>query len=127
MITAFHHVAIIVSSEKNLEFYRILGFTETFRQVRKWDTVVLMQGHGIELEIFIDSKHAERGTGINEPYGLRHFALEVDGTLDTEIEKLKNSTTEVFEVGPIMTDWTGIRFLFVKDYDGMSIELREKR
>lgn len=41
MIRAFHHEAIIVSSERNLEFYRLLGFSETFKKVRKYDTAVL--------------------------------------------------------------------------------------
>ncbi len=123
MITAFHHVAIIVSNERSLEFYRLLGFSETFRKVRKYDTAVLMRGHGVELEIFIDPRHSERGTGLNEPFGLRHFALEVEGTLEDEIERLQGITTGV---GPIITDWTGVRFLFVRDFDGLSIELRER-
>ena len=42
-----HHIAIIVSSEKSLVFYKLLGFNEVFRKVRKTDTVVLMEGNGI--------------------------------------------------------------------------------
>lgn len=77
MITALHHVAIIMNNERNLEFYRLLGFAEIFRKVRKYDNAVLMRGHGLELEIFIDPRHAERGSGLDEPFGLRHIALEV--------------------------------------------------
>lgn len=126
MISSVHHIAIIVSSERSLEFYRLLGFTETFRKVRKYDTAVLMDGYGMQLEIFIDPTHPAHIDN-NEPYGLRHFALEVDGLLEDEIKRLKGLTPEVLEFGSIMNDWTGIRFCFVKDYDGLSIELRERQ
>lgn len=124
MITAYHHVAIIVSSERCLEFYRLLGFRESFRKIRKYDTAVLMDGYGIQLEIFIDPSHPSHISGPDEPIGLRHFALKVD-KLEDEIERLKAESKEVIEVGPIMNDWTGVRFCFVKDYDGLSIELHE--
>lgn len=119
MITGLHHIAIIVSSEKSLEFYKLLGFQETFRKKRKYDTAVLMEGHGLQLELFIDPSHPVRGE--QEPIGLRHFALRVD-RLEDEIERLKKTGVEV---GPIMDDWTGVRFCFIKDYDGLMVELHE--
>ncbi len=119
MITAVHHIAIIVSSEESLAFYRLLGFTETFRKKRKYDTAVLMQGYGLELEIFIDPSHTPPTSP--EPLGLRHFALRVD-SLETEIDRLKS---EGIEIGPVMEDWTGVRFCFIKDYDGLLVELHE--
>ncbi len=122
MITAVHHIAIIVSAERSLEFYRLLGFTETFRKKRKYDTVVLMDGYGMQLEIFIDPSHTPPTSP--EPLGLRHFALKVD-ELETEIARLRNESSEVIEVGSIMEDWTGVRFCFIKDFDGLSIELHE--
>ena len=122
MITGLHHIAIIVSSERSIDFYRLLGFQETFRKKRKYDTAVLMGGYGLQLEAFIDANHPGRGE--QEPIGLRHFALRVE-KLEAEIERLKRESTEVIEVGPIMEDWTGVRFCFIKDYDGLSIELHE--
>lgn len=119
MITAVHHIAIIVSSENSLEFYRLLGFTETFRKKRKYDTAVLMDGYGMQLEIFIDPSHPGRGD--QEPIGLRHFALRVD-SLEAEIKRMKEAG---IEIGPVMSDWTGVRFCFVKDYDGLLVELHE--
>ena len=119
MITGLHHIAIIVSSERSLEFYRLLGFTESFRKIRKYDTAVLMDGYGLQLELFIDPSHPSHPE--TEPIGLRHFALRVE-KLEDEIERLKS---EGIEVGPVMDDWTGVRFCFVKDYDGLSIELHE--
>ena len=118
MITAVHHMALIVGSEYDLEFYKLLG-----RKVRKNDTVVLMDGHEIQLEVFVDPKHPQRPDP--EPVGLRHFALKVSGTLEEEIERLRNESKEALEFSSINKDWTGTRFCFVKDYEGMLIELRE--
>ena len=118
-----HHIAIIVSSEKSLMFYNLFGFKEIFRKVRKADTVVLMEGNGIQLEIFIDPIHPDHTEP--EPYGLRHFSLQVKDTLDKEIEYIRSESTESLNVSPIMEDWTGVRFCFISDPDGTKIELRE--
>ena len=126
MITRAHHIALIVSSEHSLDFYRLLGFTETYRKVRKYDTAVLMEGYGMQLEIFVDDRHPGRGDV--EPTGLRHFALKTDLTLEEEMERLSSVFREngaQIEFGPIMNDWTGVRFCFTRDLDGMAIELRE--
>lgn len=126
MITQVHHIALIVSSDRCLEFYKLLGFKESFRKERKYDTAVLMYGHGMQLEIFVDSNHPNRYEyGDVEPTGLRHFALQVDGTLEDEMERLKEESAEELNFGPIMNDWRGVRFVFVKDPDGAVIELHE--
>lgn len=127
MISGVQHIALIVSSEKNLWFYEMLGFHECFRKVRKYDTAVLMVGHGMELEVFVDGRHPRHTDGLEECCGLRHFALQVaPGTkLEDEIERLKNSTTEVLGFGPIMEDWIGVKFCFVRDPDGTVVEIRE--
>ena len=125
MITRAHHVALIVSSEHSLDFYRLLGFQESFRKERKYDTAVLMYGHGMGLEIFVDGRHERADV---EPIGLRHFAFSVSGTLEEEMERLKDvfsSAGETIEFGPIMNDWTGVKFCFTRDFDGLAIELRE--
>lgn len=122
MITAVHHIALIISKEENLEFYRLLGFTEVFRKVRSYDTAVLLDGYGMELEIFINGSHECRES---EPLGLRHFALQVDGKLKNEMERLKKESVEVLNFSPIMEDWRGVRFVFIKDPDGAVIELHE--
>ena len=106
-----HHIAIIVSSEKCLDFYKAFGFVETLRKERERDTVVLLKGYGVMLEIFIDPRHPKRLTP--EPLGLRHFALKVD-----DIEKAARGCV-------IQTDWIGERFCFVTDPDGNQIELHE--
>lgn len=121
MITAFHHIALIISKEEHLSFYRNLGFQEVYRKVRSYDVVVLMDGYGMELEIFIDKNYSPRDS---EPLGLRHFALKVDGKLEDEIDRLRNANQAVLDC-QIMSDWRGERFVFLKDPDGTVIELHE--
>ena len=115
MITGLHHFAIIVSSEKSVDFYSRLGFVEQFRKSREKDTIVLMEGYGIKLEMFIDPYHPEHATN-PENIGIRHLALKVDSC-----EKLP----EEFNCGPIMQDWSGANFCFTKDPDGLPIEFHE--
>ena len=77
MIIGIHHIAIISSNEKSVEFYKRLGFTEIFRKNREYDIIVLLEGYGMQLELFIDSNHPERSVN-PERIGLRHLALKVD-------------------------------------------------
>ena len=77
MIEGLHHFSIIASSEESVEFYSKLGFIEYKRIERKYDVVVLMNGHGMGLEVFIDPSHPPRATK-PENIGLRHLSLRVD-------------------------------------------------
>ncbi len=115
-------MAIIISKEENLSFYRALGFYETYRKERAYDTVVLMDCNGMELEIFIDGSHKCKDI---ELLGLRHFALKVSATIENEIERLRRMTEMTIDISPIMRDWRDGRFCFVKDPDGTVIELHE--
>lgn len=116
MIQGVHHFAIIVSNEESVAFYERLGF-EVFKRVeRTQDTVILLYGHGIQLEMFVDASHPDRQ--IPEPLGLRHLALRVDN-----LEKTSREFN--MELGPIMNDWVGDRFCFIADPDGNVVELRE--
>ena len=117
MINGFHHFAIISSSERSVEFYKKLGFVEGFRRERPYDTVVLLEGFGIKIEIFVDPRHPERATA-PENLGLRHIALKVDNL---------ESTLEALGLSPdrILSDWVGERFCYVQDPDGLPVELHE--
>lgn len=110
------HIALIVSKEENLAFYRKLGFEEKRRIERGYATVVFMDNNSIVLEIFIDQNHPKRVSD-PEAYGLRHVAFVV--------ESLEEVVRDV-ECEEIRTDWFGIRFTFTKDPDGQPIELKEK-
>lgn len=110
------HIALIVSKEENLAFYKKLGFKEKNRIEREYDTVVFMECDGLLLEVFIDPNHPER---VSEPeaLGLRHIAFVVES-----LEEVMS----VVECEEIRTDWFGRRFTFTKDPDGQPIELKEK-
>jgi len=108
------HIAIIVSKEENLEFYKKLGFEEINRFTRSYDVVLFMECDGIVLEVFIDSNHPDRISG-PEAKGLRHVAFTVESLEEIDVE-----------IEPIRTDFFGRRFTFTKDPDGQPIELKEK-
>ena len=110
------HIALIVSKEENLAFYKKLGFIEKNRIERGYDTVVFMENGALLLEVFIDPNHPERVTN-PEARGLRHFCLVVED-LDEVVKSV--------ECEEIRTDWFGRRFTFCRDYDGQPIELKEK-
>lgn len=116
MIVGIHHYSIIVSSEESVVFYSKLGFKEYRRIERKYDTVVLLNGHGIGLEIFVDPSHPPRSTP--EPLGPRHISLRVDKVEDTA-EELG------LEIGSVMEDWTSVKFAFCADPDGNIVQLHE--
>lgn len=118
MILGLHHTAIIVSSEAGVEFYKELGFVEENRLDRGYDEIVWMSGYGEKLELFIDSTHPERVTD-PEALGLRHLAFEVDD-VEVEWERLKQFNPE-----PVRTKDDGKKMFFVKDPDGLPIEIRD--
>lgn len=117
MVQGIHHFAIIAGSEDSVGFYKNLGFREIYRRERKSDTVVLLDGYGLQIEVFIDPKHPKRATN-PENMGLRHLALKVDN-----IERIAETLN--LEIGPIMNDWIGERMAFIADPDGLPIELHE--
>ena len=110
------HIALIVSTEECLSFYKKLGFEEKNRIERGYDTVVFMECNGLLLEVFIDPNHPARVSG-PEALGLRHFCLVVED-LDEVVKSV--------QCEEIRTDWFGRRFTFTKDPDGQPIELKEK-
>ncbi|BDZ84422.1 hypothetical protein Lac2_25560 [Claveliimonas bilis] len=111
------HIALIVSSEESIQFYEKLGFKETKRIERSYDTVVFMRCGQVGLEIFIDPKHPERVSD-PEAKGLRHIAFSVNNW----DKVLKNIGCE-----SVQTDWFGRKFTFTVDPDGQPIELIEQK
>ena len=110
------HIALIVSKEENLAFYKKLGFIEKNRIERGYDTVVFMENGALLLEVFIDPNHPARVTN-PEALGLRHIAFVVES-----LEEVMS----IVECEEIRTDWFGRRFTFTKDPDGQPIEFKEK-
>ena len=103
-----NHIAIIVSSEEGIDFYKSLGFRETSRETREksHDELVYLSDGITTLEIYKDPTHPKRLSN-PEAYGLRHLCFQV--------EKLKGGFKE---------DKNG-RFKFLYDPDGLPIEIRE--
>lgn len=119
MFKRLHHIAIIVSSEAGVDFYKGFGFKEEKRIDRGYDQIVWLTGYGEKLELFIDSTHPARPTS-PEALGLRHLALEADD-IEAEWERLQKCNPE-----PIRTNDDGSKVFFVKDPDGLPVEIRNQ-
>ena len=115
MITALHHFSIIASSKQSISFYERLGFSVSFKKEREKDSVVVMSGHNIQLEIFIDSSHPARSCD-PENLGLRGLSFKVE---DIESARIQ------FECGPVMNDWFGQKYCVTHDPDGLPVQLHE--
>lgn len=112
-----NHIAIIVSSEKGIDFYKQLGFEEVSREVRPaaHDELIYLSNGITMLEIYKDSTHPVRVTN-PEALGLRHIGFQVEN-----IERFLN---DVKMIATIKEDKKG-RFIFLNDPDLLPIEIRE--
>lgn len=126
MLCGIHHFAILCSEKKrSMRFYETLGFRMTAHHQRKerGDEIIMMDGCGVTLELFIDPRHPARVSN-PEAFGLRHLALQV------EKNHLEDAVTKLVAAGyapePIRHDtFTEEAMTFVKDPDGLPIELHE--
>lgn len=125
-IKAVHHIAIICSDYgRSKDFYtRILGFSivrEVYREERRsYKLDLALNGHYV-IELFSFPDPPARPSR-PECCGLRHLAFAVDD-LERGVEELKMQgvITE-----PIRIDeFTGKRFTFFADPDGLPLELYE--
>ena len=122
-----HHIAIICSDyEKSKDFYvNKLGFTilaEVYRAERKSYKLDLAVNGVYRIELFSFENPPARPSR-PEAQGLRHLAFEVDD-IDEAISHIK-----AFEITiePVRIDeFTGKRFTFFADPDGLPLELYEK-
>lgn len=128
MIAGFHHAALIVSDlDAARRFYlEALGLTvaaEHYRAERdSWKIDLALPGGG-QLELFTFPGAPPRPTR-PEALGLRHLALATED-LDAAIARLA-----AFGVAcePVRIDpYTGARFTFCADPDGLPVELVERR
>lgn len=122
-----HHIAIICSDyQRSLYFYtHVLGLkvlAEHFREARQSFKTDLALGKDYVIELFSFPSPPPRATR-PEAAGLRHLAFEVDSVAQAaeELDALGISHEDV------RTDeYTGKRFLFFQDPDGLPIEVYEK-
>ena len=125
-LSQIHHIAIIVSDyEASKDFYvNKLGFQivrENYRPERNDWKLDLKVNETTELEIFGVKNPPARVTR-PEAAGLRHLAFFTDNIEETVAElKEKGIVTE-----PIRVDeFSGKKFTFFVDPDGLPIELHE--
>lgn len=126
MELSFHHCAIIVSDyEMSKRFYcDLLGLRiidENYRAARQsWKLDLALAGGG-QLELFSFPDPPARPSR-PEACGLRHLAFAVP-EIDAVIAELEGNGVEV---EPVRIDpYTGRRFTFFKDPDGLPLELYE--
>ncbi len=121
MINGINHVALIISKEECLDFYKKLGFKETSREFRqsKNDYLIMMENGNAVLEVFLRDDAPLRHCS-PEAYGCRHIAFDVDN-VDEILKTMKDYKCE-----KIRTTETGRRFVFVTDLDGQPVEFLEK-
>ena len=125
-LSVIHHIAIIVSDYARSKDFCVnkLGFTvirENFRPEKNDWKLDLRVNETTELEIFGVSNPPKRVTR-PEAAGLRHLAFYTEDIEKTAAE-LKGMG---IEVEPIRVDeFTGTRFTFFADPDGLPLELHE--
>ncbi|MBV7540080.1 VOC family protein [Acidovorax sp. sic0104] len=123
-LDGIHHVAIIASDyARSRRFYtEVLGLTvvnEVFRAERQSYKLDLQLPDGTQIELFSFPSPPARAS-YPEACGLRHLALRV-ADLDASLKVL--ALHDVVEE-PARTDpFTGARFTFIADPDGLPIEL----
>lgn len=126
-LNRIHHIAIICSDyNKSKTFYTdVLGFTvinEVYRAERKSYKLDLALNGGYAIELFSFPNPPQR-TSQPEATGLRHIAFEVDDIEKAvQLFKQKNVTVEAIRID----EYTGKRFTFLSDPDGLPIELYQK-
>jgi glyoxylase I family protein len=126
-INRVHHIAIICADyERSKHFYtQILGFkiiAENYRAERKSYKLDLAVGNLYQIELFSFPDPAKRPSR-PEAAGLRHLAFEVDSIDDAVAAIIADGV----EVEPIRVDeFTGKRFTFFADPDGLPIEFYER-
>ena len=122
-----HHIAVICSDyERSLDFYtNVLGLrilSENYRKERQSYKTDLALGEEYVIELFSFPDPPRRLTH-PEAAGLRHLAFEVDN-IDEAVDELEAKGVAHEE---IRTDeYSGRRFVFFKDPDGLPIEFYEK-
>lgn len=121
-----HHVAIICSDyEISKEFYvEKLGLEiirEIYREERQSYKLDLKLGES-QIELFSFINTPERPS-YPEACGLRHLAFEVDDIQEV-VKELKEKGIQIEEVR--IDEYTGKKFTFFNDPDGLPLELYEK-
>lgn len=127
MFNRIHHIAIICTDYERSKYFYVnqLGFevlAEVYREERKSYKLDLAVNGIYQLELFSFENPPARPSR-PEAAGLRHLAFEVDDVQKTVAElNAKGIVTQ-----PIRIDeFTGRKFAFFADPDGLPLELYER-
>jgi glyoxylase I family protein len=129
-----HHFCISVSNRmKSEKFYAGLGF----KKIYQWDAedkslsiVQLKNQQGIMLELFCYAipkdppPYWESRITDNPVIGLKHFALQSDSIEKAKKELIKQKIKIITD---ITQGRTGVKYLFIRDPDGIWIEIIEDK
>lgn len=122
-----HHIAISVKdSEKSANFYKDnFGFEEINRFTKPgWDGgAIILRLHDLQFEIFQFKSQIKKKDDLSnlKVIGLKHIGIQVENVKEKYIE-LKNKGMDIDE--PVKGT-TCARFCFLRDPDGIPIELYE--
>ena len=125
-ISRIDHVGIRISSElKSLDFYKKLGFQETFR-APKDPVIVLKNPSGVEINLIVNAHHPEQPHNIlmdalEKRTGITHLALRINDVQGT-LQHLNQKNISVSQGPVLMGD--GHVSIFVRDPDRNVIEFR---
>jgi len=125
MIRRIDHTTITVRDlQRSVDFYTtLLGFTidhEMWIPESQLRIVFLRLGDTI-LELFgVQDPKGEMVSDVNEIVGYKHICLLVDD-VDEEFNRLRDSGAQ-FRIEPV-TVQNSVRVAFLKDPDGMDVEL----
>lgn len=125
-LNSVHHIAIICSDyARSKDFYtRVLGLEvvhETYRAERDSYKLDLAMDDGTQIELFSFPSPPPR-VSRPEAIGLRHLAFEV-ADLDGAMAEL--TALGVWTEAPRVDEFTGRRYTFFRDPDGLPLELVE--
>ncbi|WP_231758679.1 VOC family protein [Microbulbifer elongatus] len=127
MLNAIHHAAIICSDyPRSKHFYtEVLGLeiiAENYRAQRDSWKLDLRLANGGQIELF-SFPDAPARPSYPEARGLRHLAFVVE-SIDEVKARLESRGVEVEPVR--LDEYTGKRFTFFSDPDGLPLELYEQ-
>lgn len=124
MLKKIHHIAIICSNyEISKRFYTEVLELEIIREVFRRDRGSIKLDLALNGEYIIELfsfPNPPKRLSYPEACGLRHLAFGVEN-LDYTIDRIHSKS---YTLEPVRTDeWTGKRFTFFHDPDGLPIEL----
>lgn len=126
-IDGVHHIAVIASDyARSRHFYtEVLGLqviAEVYRQARDSWKLDLRLNDGVQIELFSFPSPPPR-LSRPEACGLRHLALQV-ADIEAAMRQLQAHGVEVEALR--VDEYTGRRFTFFADPDGLPLELYER-